>query len=402
MAAPAPISNESSWRYAGWRVVAACFLAAVFCWGFALYGHGVYITELNRLHGWPTASVSIGVTGFYLMVATVVIFINDAITRFGPKLVMLAGACCFGAGVSLMPFIVALWQLYAVYLLMAVGAATVHVGAISNVVGLWFDRKRGLALSLALNGASTGGILVTPLLVLAIERYGFANAIIGAMLIGAFVLLPAVALWIDRPERLGKHPAATPAVPAWTRGRALRSPQFWTVAATFAAGLTAQVSFLVHQIPILEPALGRAQAGLTVAMLAISAIFGRFALGAVADRVNMRTVTALTLTSQALALAAMSATANAPALIAACLVFGVSTGNLITLPALVIHREFEAASFGVLVALSWAITQYTYSFGPGLIGIIRDATGSYTMPLVLLAALDLAAAIVILWRPRTS
>ena len=135
--------------------------------------------------------------------------------------------------------------------------------------------------------------------------------------------------------------------------------------------------------------------------MAISAILGRFALGAVAHRVNMRTVTALTVASQAVALAAMSGTTNVPALIAACLVFGVSTGNLITLPALVIHREFEAASFGVLVALSWAITQYTYSFGPGLIGIIRDATGSYTMPLILLAALDFAAAIVILWKPRS-
>ena len=47
--------DESSPRYAGWRVVAACYLAALFCWGFGLYGHGVYLTELNRLHGWPTA-----------------------------------------------------------------------------------------------------------------------------------------------------------------------------------------------------------------------------------------------------------------------------------------------------------------------------------------------------------
>ena len=53
---------------------------------------------------------------------------------------------------------------------MAVGAATMHVGAISTVVGLWFDHKRPLAISLALNGASSGGILITPPLVLAIAR----------------------------------------------------------------------------------------------------------------------------------------------------------------------------------------------------------------------------------------
>jgi hypothetical protein len=38
---------------------------------------------------------------------------------------------------------------------------------------------------------------------------------------------------------------------------------------------------------------------------------------------------------------------------------------LLTLPALFIQREFDAASFGVLVALSWAISQFTYAFGPG-------------------------------------
>ena len=54
----ASAADESSPRYAGWRVVAACYLAALCCWGFGLYGHGVYLTELNRLHGWPTALIS--------------------------------------------------------------------------------------------------------------------------------------------------------------------------------------------------------------------------------------------------------------------------------------------------------------------------------------------------------
>ncbi len=168
---PRPTRQESSPRYAGWRVVLACYLAAVFCWGFGLYGHGVYLTELHRLHGWPTALISGAVTGFYLLTAALVVFVSDAIARLGPRLVMLIGACCFGSAVALLAVIAELWQLYLAYLLMAVGAASMHVGAITNVVGLWFDRQRGLALSLALNGASSGGILVTPVLVLAIAHY---------------------------------------------------------------------------------------------------------------------------------------------------------------------------------------------------------------------------------------
>ena len=47
--------------------------------------------------------------------------------------------------------------------------------------------------------------------------------------------------------------------------------------------LTAQVGFLVHQIAILEPMLGRAQAGFSVAALTVAAIIGRFGLGAFAS-----------------------------------------------------------------------------------------------------------------------
>jgi len=392
-------AQESSPRYAGWRVVLACYLAAVFCWGFGLYGHGVYLTELHRLHGWPTALISGAITGFYLLTAALVVFVSDAITRLGPRLVMLIGACCFGSAVALLAVIAELWQLYLTYLLMAVGAASMHVGAITNVVGLWFDRQRSLALSLALNGASSGGILVTPVLVLAIAHYGFSNTIIGSSVVIAVILLPAIALWIDRPVAAATTPDTAPTAAAWTRRSALRSTKFWSVAAPFAMGLTAQVGFLVHQIAILQPTIGRTQAGFSVAALTVAAIVGRFGLGAFAKRLDMRRFTAWSLVSQAAALLATAATANTTALIVACVVFGLSAGNLLTLPSLVIQREFDAPSFGMLVGLSWAISQFTYAFGPGLLGIVRDVTGGYAAALGICVALELGAAALILLRP---
>ena len=90
-----PAADESSPRYPGWRVVLACYFAALFCWGFGLYGHGVYLTELHRLHGWPAGAISAAITGFYLLTAALVVFVNDALARLGPRRVMFAGTCCF-------------------------------------------------------------------------------------------------------------------------------------------------------------------------------------------------------------------------------------------------------------------------------------------------------------------
>jgi predicted MFS family arabinose efflux permease len=397
-------SDESSPRYAGWRVVGACYVAAVFCWGFGLYGHGVYLAELHRLHGWSTTQISSATTVFYLLTAALVAFISNAITGLGPRRTMLIGAACFGVAVALLAVISELWQLYAAYLIMAVGAASMHVGSISNVIGLWFERRRGLALSLALNGASSGGILVTPALVLAISQFGFTRAMLTAALLFAVVLIPVIALWIDRPTSKAGETERGPTVaatePAWSRARALQSPSFWSVAAPFAMALTAQVGFLVHQVAFLQPVLGRTEAGISVAILTLAAISGRFVLGTLAHRIDMRRFTAWSLASQAAALAAMTVTAEPAALYAACAIYGLSAGNLITLPSLVIQREFEADSFGVLVGLSWAITQFTYAFGPGLLGIVRDISGGYTAPLALCVGLKIAAATLILMRPK--
>src|SRR5262249_54743852 len=295
------------------------------------------------------------------------------------------------------------WKVYLVYLVMAVGWGAMHVAAIPNVLSLWFDRQRGLALSLALNGASSGGIFVAPTLVIAIAVTGFPAAMVGAATVMAAILIPAIAIGIDRPPMRtqatgvclphgGSRSGAGSASAPWTRAQALRSLAFWSVAGPFALALMAQVGFLVHQIAFLEPMIGRSCAGLTVGVLTVMAIIGRLALGAAALRLDLRGVTALSLGSQAAALFAMTQTTDAAALFIACAIFGLSAGNLVSLPAMIIQREFEATSFGMVVGLSTAIGQFTYAFGPGLLGAVRDATGGYSSALALCMMLQLAAA----------
>ena len=58
--------RETSLHCAGWRVVLLCFVMAVLCWGLGFYGHGFYLAELKRQHGWPTALISSASTTCYL------------------------------------------------------------------------------------------------------------------------------------------------------------------------------------------------------------------------------------------------------------------------------------------------------------------------------------------------
>ena len=89
------------------------------------------------------------------------------------------------------------------------------------------------------------------------------------------------------------------------------------------------------------------------------------------------------------------------ALYAGGVLFGLSVGNVITLPALIIQREFAARSFGLVLGLSTALAQVTFACGPALLGAIRDASGSYAPALGLCMTLQaIASAIVLMSRPR--
>jgi predicted MFS family arabinose efflux permease len=395
--------DESSFRYDGWRIVAVCFLVATFGWAFGFYGQSVYLAELHRQHGWPASLISAATTFFYLLGALIVVFVSEAIKKFGPRNCLLAGTAAMAVAVVLMGQVRAPWQLYLADIVLAFGWAGTSLAMISSTLGLWFDRKRGMAISLALNGASFGGIAGVPLLVIAIGQFGFSHAMIVAAALMAILVIPVVLIFVGRPPlRSENEPAISGDVPspAQIRSSALRDTAFLSVTAAFALVLFAQVGFIVHLIAFLDPVVGRASAAVAVACLTVMAVIGRVLFSTVIDRLNQRLASALSFVSQALALMVIINSRNEALLIAACAVFGFSVGNLVTLPSLIVQREFDARSFGVLISLLTAITQVTYAFGPGVIGALRDLSGAYALPFYGCIALELIAAGLIMIRGR--
>lgn len=396
-------ADETSFRYEGWLVVIVCFIVATFAWGVGFYGLGVYLAELQRIHGWPASLISTATTCYYLFSSVLVVFVSEGIRKLGPRAFLITGICCMATGTALVGQVASFWQLYLAYALISFGWAGTSLAAINTTLGLWFDKKRGMAISYALNGASIGGVIGVPLLVAAIGRFGFSATLIAAALVMVAIAVPAILLWVGTPPKKALPPTGAPSVAmnaAAIRNEAFRTLSFWTIVVPFALVLLAQVAFIVHQISFLDPIMGRDKASIAVALMTAFAVIGRVLLGTVIDRFDQRIASAVLFTSQACALLVAINTHNEYALFAASAVFGFTVGNAITLPSLIVQREFSAASFGVLVSLVTAICQFTYAFGPGLIGLLRDWSGSYTMPFYLCMTLELIAAAAVLIRAK--
>ena len=80
----------------------------------------------------------------------------------------------------------------------------------------------------------------------------------------------------------------------------------------------------------------------------------------------------------------------------ACVMFGLGVGNTTSLPSVIVQAEFPREAFGRVVSAIIAINQFTYSFGPGILGALRDAFGSYHVALTGCLALQLAAVALVL------
>jgi MFS family permease len=379
----------------GWRVVAAAFMIALFGWGIGFYGPGIYLQALQQRHGWGSAAIAPAITVYYLCGAALIWCAGRGFERFGVRPRVVTGVVAMACGLVLLTLVNGIWQAYGAFMVMSLGWAAMSGAAVNIIVAPWFERRRGLAVSLALNGASAGGVVIAPLLIALIGRLGFGPALWCAAVAMLVILVPIVVL-VLRPRRAGEgaHAPAT-REEAWHLARVLRDRRFLTIAVPFALGLTVQVGFLTHQVAYLAPLVGTGAAGWAVSLTTACAIAGRITTGLVVDRIDRRTAACVNFLVQVAALAILVTAPSAPWLYLGCALFGLAVGNMISLPGLIVQHEFPKAHFARILALVVAINQVTFAFGPALLGALRQVGGSYTLPLAACLGLQVLAAIIV-------
>ena len=394
--------------YHGWLVVGVAFLVAMFSWGLGFYGLGIYLVVLRASFGWSAADIAAAITVYYILGAALTfLFVGPAFDRYGVRRVVTTGVLAMAAGVTALPLATALWYVHAIFAVMSIGWATMSGAAVNIMVAPWFERRRGFAVSLALNGASAGGLVMAPLLVFLIDRFGFAAALLLASALMLAMLLPLLIL-VAREKRPDEHdrnddprivPTAgqsPPAAPPWNARKVLLNPNFLTISIPFALGLTAQVGFLTHQVAFLAPITGTVMAGWIVSLTAFAAIVGRLGTGLFVDRVDRRLVSCLNFLVQVIAMAILMSTTAPTLLVAGCVLFGLGLGNVVSLPALIVQQEFPNRDFSRVVSMVVAINQFAFAFGPALLGHLQQPDGAYTLALFACLLMQVIGAIIVL------
>ena len=393
----------------GWNVVAAVSVMAFLSFGLGFYGISVYVATLQRLHGWSASAVSGPVTVYYVAGALLTAAMANLYERFGPRAVVMAGSAALAGGIAALGVVTRPWQLYPTFLVMSVGWGAMSGAAINIILAPWWERRRGLMVSIGFTGATLGGVVIAPLLIPLVDALGFTTALALAAL-ASIVILAVVAGVLRRgPGDLGLGPDGDPvratsirpmlqSAPPW-RGEALSTWRFWSVSVPFALGLTAQVGVITHLIALVTPTLGTGGAARVVSATTAAALIGRLATGAVVDRLNRRLVASATLVVQMVGVALLAWAPSSAAVQVGCVLFGLGFGSLTTLPGLILAVEWPRERFSGLVGLVVGINQFTFAFGPSLVGVLRDWAGTYGPALTVCAAIQAIAAVLIALGP---
>ncbi|MGK2964838.1 MAG: MFS transporter, partial [Tepidiformaceae bacterium] len=388
--------------------------------GVGYYGLAVFLKPLQEDHGWSNSVVS-GATGLYFSLSGIsAAIVGPRIDRHGPTRFMITGVLISAAAAACIGYVNEIWQLYAVYSVLAIAFGMSSGVATNAIMTRWFVRRRARAMSISATGVSAGGAILSPLAAGLVDAGGLELATPVMALLVLAVALPVITLVIAwdprqmglRPDGLRADETVVPGVGQlaeavqlrrWTLREAMKTPAFWGVLIAFLLVLTAQTGFVIHQISFLEDRLGsRSAAAFALSVTAIGSIVARLIVGTFADAVDKRVLTVALLAIQGTAVLLLIPIEGRAATYLLILVFGFTIGNVYMMQSLLVGEIFGMVSFGAIFGVVSMAGQIGSGFGPLAVGWMEDQTGSYSLAFVVSALVTYSAAAAIFFaRPAS-
>lgn len=371
-----------------WWVVVGSVTGLFVCNGPLLaYSFGVFLKPIMADMGWQRSTASGALATGEFLAALAVPFYGQMMDRWGirrlalPGIVLFSGCLCL---MALTPHSLAVFTI--LFALTSIsGTAQTPVGY-TKAISAWFDRRRGLALGIALAGVGFGAMAVPQIANYSIAQFGWRGAFVVLGIMVLAIAFPSVALWVREPapgegERpRGAHPLA--ALPGLTLREALATVPFWLLSATFFVVATALLGAAGHVVPLLtDRGLSPAAATATYGLFGLSTLAGRLISGYLIDRIFAPYIATFFWLAPTAGFALLtSGTGVLPA--AGVVLIGLGLGTEVDLVAFMISRYLGLRAFGTLYGIFFMMFSLGGAVGRFLGGYLFDLAGSYNPALI--------------------
>lgn len=409
----APRAVKGVGIFYGWWIVFACMIGLVVCYStFVAYAFGLFIRPLNKEFGWTRTEITGAFALGNLLVIAAAPLAGIALDRFGARKTLLPSIVAFACVVGAMGLIFqSIVSFYVLFLILPFAAAGTLPATFTRFVVAWFDRRRGLALGIALAGVGIGGALLPPITQFIISEFGWRTAFFSIAGMAMLFVLPIAAFFlINEPNEIDEAPdgdrlndaGTNQNVSGLTLFETFKTLSFWILATAFVLLGMFTMGMAVHLAPMLgDRGIDPGTAASALSLIGVFLIFGRVLAGYLLDRLPPALVAFGCLAISSLGVAAIAFGVTGPLLFIAIGLIGFGIGAEFDFMSYFISRYFGMLSYGRIYGFTYGAFQVGGSIGPIMMAAIYEQSGTYTTGLwVLFGAIFLSACLFPIMGPK--
>jgi MFS family permease len=296
--------------------------------------------------------------------------------RFGIVAAMGSSIALLGVSYGLAALSATLWQFIAIYFLIGLGTSATFAPLMAEA-SHWFERYRGLAVTIVASGNYVAGTVWPPLINWGVETAGWRTTHVAMGLIGAVTM--SVLLLVLRAQigddKVRDHANAPPP---------LLDLQLSTNSLTLLlciASIACCVAMAMPQVHIVaycgDLGYGVARGAEMLSLMMGFGIVSRIGSGFLADRIGGIRTLLVGSVAQAFALLFYLFFDSLTSLYLISAMFGLFQGGIVPCYAIIVREAMPAREAATRVGIVIFASVFGMSFGGWVSGVIFDATGSY-------------------------
>ena len=410
----------------GWVIVAASVVVHALGYG-TRYSFAVILPSLLTEFQWPR-DVTAAMLSVHLVVYGLVAPVaGHLVDRIGPRKTMAIGTTLLAVGLALSGQGSKPWHFYLSFgAITGTGLCLIGSVPFTTILRNWFERRRGLALSLMFSG-SGGAFACYPAIVFLINSVTWRNTFVVEAMVIASLMVPLIAFIIryhpgekglvadglgdpgnDSPPEVNPSPGITDhawSARDWTLPKAARTGRFWLLClSTFSLWGVAEHTLLTHHVVFaIDLGYSPIYASSVLSLLGILFAFGSLA-GLVSDRIGreITMIVATVISISGIVVLTLIRDASQPWMLYYYAI-AVGLGFGLTAPTIAASATdiFQGPKVGATIGFVWFSFAIGGAIGPWMGGWIFELTDSYLVAFILAMVLcAVACAAIWLAAPR--
>jgi MFS family permease len=398
-------TTQSRGHYQGWYVVAACLFIALTTVG-ARQAFGVFVKPMSDDLGWDRTTISLAVALGVLVNGLTQPFMGYLFDRMGAR-VITASLIVVGLATASLAFTFHI--LFLAFMFGVVASTALSGAGLTNTAALlskWFRNKRSTVVGINSAGVSIGGLLLVPFAAYLIEATNWRVTWIALGMIILALSVPFAFLFLrdnhrnlapnlDRePDKLpGPLPTGPLETDQWTQP--FRSLPFWQMSASFFACGSTTMVIAIHFVAYAEEEVGASPilAAWIFSFMMLLNVAGSIGAGILGDKFRRKDILAAVYLLRGCAYLIMLVTSSTFGLWAFAALAGVSWIATGPLTMSLTADVYGVRALGTISGITFVFHQVGGACAVLLAGVLRDATGSYSLPFAIVGSLLFLAAI---------